>query len=106
MGEFIRKHISRAAPGHVTLLKNMAELRYGTDFIELFLNEPSKVLDLLINIYGGDEETATFIFKVLFIKPLATWLGNSSLMEDFMRIIVIKRDNMKFKVLLQALCKE
>lgn len=62
------------APGVYTLLKGLARKKAMTDPVELFLRNPKALYKLLMEHYN-DRITAMFVFRNMFIKPLAEYLG-------------------------------
>jgi len=102
----ILSHVSKVAPGHSTLLNNLALRRYGVGYVDLFLRTPLKFYELLIDVYGGDKETAKYVFTILIIKPIATWLKCYSFITRLVDLIAVEKNERKFKKLLNSLCIE
>ncbi len=69
----VSKMLSQA-PGVYTLLKGLARKVVKSDPTDLFLRNPRMLFNLLMEHYQ-DRVTATFVFRNLFIKPLAEYLG-------------------------------
>ena len=62
------------APGVYTLLRGLARRVESKDPVDIFLSNPRKLYNLLMEHYG-DRFTAVFVFRNLFVKPLAEYLG-------------------------------
>lgn len=68
------KRMFSQAPGVYMLLRGLARRKAGMDPVDLFLRNPANLYELLVGHYG-DDFTATFVFRNLFVKPLADYLG-------------------------------
>ncbi len=80
----IVNRIISLAPGVYALLKGLARRRAGTDPVTMFLKDPGSFYKLLL-LYYKDPTTAMFIFRNLFIKPLAEYLGLYEKVDDLAR---------------------
>ncbi len=62
------------APGVYTLLRGIARRKERRDPVDVFLRNPRNLYNLLMEHYK-DRVTATFVFRNLFVKPLAEYLS-------------------------------
>lgn len=61
------------APGVYILLRSLARRKTKKNLEDIFLRNPRAIYNLLMKYYG-DRLTAIFVFRNLFIKPLAEYL--------------------------------
>ena len=82
--EYVRKYIMSRSPGMYILLSRVIMRELGADPAEAVIKKPRQLLEVLRNFYGDDME-AVFIFRSLFLKPLALLAGNPDLEEELYR---------------------
>ncbi len=63
--ELIRKELSRAVPGLITLLDLYAERRYGTSFIDLLLGDTGLAHEVIIRALGHDDLLLRTMLRVI-----------------------------------------
>lgn len=79
--EYVRNYIMFRSPGMYILLGRVIGRELGTDLVEAVIKKPKHLLKVLKTFYGDDME-AVFIFRSLFLKPLALIAGNPDLEEE------------------------
>lgn len=78
LGDLARRfyeYVSRRAPGSLSLLNLYCTPTYGVDRVSLLFTSPSRLYYLLLKHLRGDERSADYAFKLLFLSPLASLLG-------------------------------
>ena len=89
--EYVRGYVSRAVPGMLTLLDVVSRLATSVDAISLLFSSPSKLYQVTLFHYR-DMCTADIVFKLLFVNPIASYLGNHSLAEELLHLAKVGRD--------------
>lgn len=97
---YLTSYSSRVMPGLLNVLNRFFIKQFGTDVINLFLNDSLKVYNTLLNIYGN-EDTATLIIAYLLVKPILIRLGRLDLTDK--AIVLATKDPDSFKKLLRSL---
>ncbi len=97
---YLTSYSSRVMPGFLNILNKLFTKQFGTDMIDLFLNDPPKVYNTLLNMYGN-EDTATLIIAYLLVKPILIRLERLDLMDK--AIALATKDPDGFKKLLRSL---
>lgn len=77
---YIASYSSRVMPGLLNILTKVFIKRFNTDIVSLFLEDPGKVCDTLIEMYG-DRDTAVTIISYLIVKPILIKLGRLDLLD-------------------------
>ena len=79
--EYVRKYVMSRSPGMYILLGRVINKQLGMDPVEAVIRKPKELLEALKNFYGDDME-AVFVFRSLFLKPLALMAGNPDLDDE------------------------
>lgn len=66
------------------LLGRVVSRELGEDLVEAVIKKPKQLLEVLKAFYKDDIE-AVFVFRSLFLKPLALLAGNPDLEEELYR---------------------
>ena len=94
----IKQYISEKTPGYLHLLDIIARRKTGKSTIELLLENPAALYEVLEEYYG-DKSTVIFILSSMFLKPLAIKLGNPALVDTLLNAVINKNNNEFFKIL-------
>lgn len=100
LSSYITSYSSRVMPGLLNILNKVFIKRFNTDVISLFLEDPSKVYDTLIEVYK-DKDTAIIIIAYLIVKPILIKLERLDLLDRAMTLAI--NDPEEFKKLLKSL---
>jgi len=84
MREYIRNYMMSKSPGMYVLLRRVIHKELGMDLTEALIKKPRRVLEVLKEFYRDDIE-AMFVFRTLFLKPLALLAGNPEVEEELYR---------------------
>ena len=95
--ESISRHIESRAPDFLKALNKICIKHYSKNCVELFIEEPEKLRDLLLKY--NDTPTAKFIIKHLFIQPTVRGAGKENCLETLSQLFI--EDTKKFKEELQ-----
>lgn len=79
--EYVRKYVMSRSPGIYVLLGRVIRRELGTDPAEAVIKKPRQFLEVLKSFYKDDIE-AVFVFRSLFLKPLALLAGDPNLEEE------------------------
>ncbi len=82
--EYIRNYMMSKSPGMYVLLRRVIRKELGMDLAEALIKKPRKVLEVLKEFYRDDIE-AMFVFRTLFLKPLALLAGSPEIEEELYR---------------------
>jgi len=97
----IRRYLNTVVPGYIHIIDSYSHRRYGLSAIDLFLTDPIKLYDVLMEYYR-DSFTADFALQKFFLRPLAMRVGDTLLEERLLQ--VIKRGRVdEFKELLKKI---
>lgn len=97
---YIRSYSSRVMPGLFNILNKTFITRHNSDIASLFLSDPKKVYETLLDLYGS-EDTATLVMNYLLIKPMLIRLGRLDL-TDKATMLVIKNPE-EFKEMMRSI---
>jgi hypothetical protein len=80
----IRKYVMSRSPGMYILLARVANNSLGMDLVDAIIKRPTELLEALKRFYRDDME-ATFVFRVLLLRPLALLTGNPTLDDELFK---------------------
>ncbi len=83
---YIRRYINSVVPGYINILDSYSYERYGLSAIDLFLTDPYKLYEVLMDYYK-DSFTADFTLQKLFLRPLAIKVGETLIEEKLLQLI-------------------
>lgn len=69
-------------PGFYEIMEINCRRLYGRSCIDLFLDEPGKLRDVLLGRYSSDATSVYFVVKYLFLRPLLVERNRLDLEEE------------------------
>lgn len=96
---------SQVAPGLIPFYNIMCIRNHGVTCNDLLLTSPSTLLSLITSLYRGDEYTAIYAFKLIFLNPLEQILGAKNISNNLLELARIRKDN-EFIQLINSVLKE
>ena len=98
---FVYSYIDRNFPGYIQSMDGIAWLRYGKTTLELLIENPVNLYRLLLEHYG-DEDSADYAMKMIYLYPLSLFLRDPGLQEELLRCVK-QGDEDRFKEILKRL---
>ncbi len=83
---YIRRYLNTVVPGYIHTIDSYSYRKYGLLAIDLFLTDPIKLYDILMEYYR-DSLTADFALQKFFLRPLAIKIGDTLLEEKLLQLI-------------------
>ncbi len=84
---YIRRYINSVVPGYINILDSYSYERYGLSAIDLFLTDPYKLYEVLMDYYHKDSFIVDFALQKFFLRPLAIKVGDTLLEEKLLQLI-------------------
>lgn len=91
---YIRSYSYRVMPGLLNILNRFFITRYNSDIVSLFFDDPRKVYETLLSLYGS-EDTVTLIIGYLLIKPMLIRLGRLDLTDKAIMLAMKNPEGLK-----------
>lgn len=93
------EQLSKRIPGMASYLNIICRMTYRVDCISLLFTSPTKLFHVVLNYHGGDFHTACYVFKIVFLNPLAEILGKPELSDRLLELVKFGKDEDFLKTL-------
>lgn len=91
---YLREYLAKKVPGMLNFLNMLCILVHRNDCISLLFKAPSRLYLLILNHYRGDVVTADYVFTLLFLNPLVSYLNlkDSQLIQQLLECVKTGKD--------------
>ena len=79
INRIVKEHVELVAPGFYSDLELLSKLSFNRRFTDLLVEEPGKLLELLLR--NNDPFTVFFVIKYLVLKPILSRIQRMDLLD-------------------------
>jgi len=94
----VKRYMDSKAPGYFTSLDIFCRKFSGKSCIDLLIDEPDKLRDVLVNKLGNDIYTTYFIIKYLFLRPILIELDRLDVEEELATLFIQNPEKFREKL--------
>ena len=84
----VKKYILFKVPGYFECIDLFCRKLFGKSCVDLLIDEPEKFREVLVNMYSGDTNSAYFIVKHLFLRPILIELNKLDTEEELATLLL------------------
>ena len=84
----VKREMETRVPGYWESLEGWCLKLYRRGCIDLFLDEPEKLRNVLSVRYGGDTLSVYFVIRYLFLRPILVELNKTDVEEELATIFI------------------